>query len=171
MKDRPGVTNNIFGVLQGILDRLHKLETSFGNGAEAIQTIAAPVLTATITNPVLGTGGVASSEASDNGWISGNGLILFGSGASAGNGTYHVTLPVTPAAMFAGATRRVVGFGTAFHSGNIVDNFNMLWSAALGNTAEFWSSRSPGNPAYTSSNPWAWVTGDYILYTLFYPRT
>lgn len=171
MKDRPRVTSNLFGVLQGILDRLQKLETSFGNGSEATQAVASPVLSASITSPGLGVGGLSSSETSDDGWISGNGLIQFGSsGVSAGNGTYRISLPASPAALFTGAARRMIGSGISFHTGNIVDVFAMIWSPAMGSAAEMWSAKSPGNPAYTSSNPWTWVANDYILYTLRYPR-
>jgi hypothetical protein len=60
-------------------------------------SVYTPVLTASITNPTLGTGSTQfGAYATVNGMCVGYGSIIFGtSGAAAGSGNYRVSLPLT----------------------------------------------------------------------------
>lgn len=77
-----------------------------------------PALTATTTNPTLGTGSVVQGKWTRQGrMITGFVTIFFGtSGATAGSGTYNVSLPVAGAVPT--SLGRVIGSSYLFQTGN-----------------------------------------------------
>jgi len=77
-----------------------------------------PALTATTTNPTLGTGSTAVGRYKQNGKdVSGWATIKFGSGGSAGSGTYEISLPVAPKTE---AVERIIGSGVYWQTGSSV---------------------------------------------------
>src|SRR5688500_18859613 len=101
---------------------------ALGSGTE-VWTAWTPALTASTTNPTMGSGAVATGRYSQNGkTVTGWGHIKFGtSGAAAGSGLYMVSLPVAPKTH---ATSTVaVGNGNLVDAGTTATTANfMLWS-------------------------------------------
>ena len=121
-----------------------------------------PTLTASVTNPTLGTGFFASGRYGQvNKIVSGQGQINFGtSGVSAGSGYYYVSLPIT-----------------AQSSGKVIGQFQFYDSSAfavyLGTLISDTTTRSfmyYNNPASVTTNaaPFTWAANDFIRYTFQY---
>jgi hypothetical protein len=118
-----------------------------------------PALTATTTNPTLGTGG---STAGRYGRIQkivvGIGLVTFGtSGTAAGSGLYYVSLPVT--AKFAG---EVIGDWQSYDG-------TSAWR--VGNIVSDTTSRAYlmyENNFVSNTQPWAWGASDFIRFSFTY---
>ena len=122
-----------------------------------------PAITASTTNPTLGTGGGTSGRYGRiNKTVFGNLLIAFGtSGTAQGTGFYFVSLPVT--AQGSGAP---IGVGTMLDSSTstlrncvaVLDSTSRmaLW---LDNTTNF---------AVAATNPWTWSANDFIRVTFQY---
>lgn len=87
------------------------------NGIQSIWATYTPALTATTTNPTLGTGSTIAGTYQQMGkWIVGTAEIVFGtSGVAAGSGNYNISLPVAQVAGAATAGR-LVGSGAYFDS-------------------------------------------------------
>jgi hypothetical protein len=122
-----------------------------------------PALTASVTNPTLGTGSNASGRyGQTNKIIYGDAWILFGtSGTNAGNGFYFLSLPVT-----ATNVGSVIGHGFAYDSSTAVLRFVTValdTSTRVGlqidNTATY------GVSHFT---PWAWGASDQIRIRFVY---
>jgi len=116
-----------------------------------------PALTASTTNPTLGTGSTTSGRYGRiNKTVFGQLLIQFGtSGAAAGTGFYFVSLPVTAQAS-----------GPTVGSGYILDNSTSLLRhvvAVLDSTSRIalWLENST-NFAVAAGNPWTWAASDSI---------
>jgi len=121
-----------------------------------------PTLTASTTNPTLGTGSSAAGKYGRvNKLVYGQGQINFGSaGVSAGSGFYFVSLPIT-----------------ALTSGQVIGQFQIYDSSAaavyLGTVISDTTSRGImyyGAPAtvVTNSTPMVWAASDFIRYTFQY---
>lgn len=127
-----------------------------------------PTLTASTSNPTLGTG---SSRFGWYSYIPGPCIvfsfhILFGSsGVGAGSGGYSVSLPVTA--------------GTPTAGGNLAIGSIMLADASAGtfktgsiflvNGATTCSMLAEGSALVNNGSPWVWAAGDYLSGTVTYP--
>ena len=121
-----------------------------------------PALTASTTNPTLGTGSSATGRYGQvNKIVCGQGQINFGTaGVSAGSGFYYVSLPIT-----------------AQSSGKVIGQFQFYDSSAfavyVGTLISDTTTRSLmyyNNPASVASNttPFTWAASDFIRYTFQY---
>lgn len=121
-----------------------------------------PALTASITSPNLGSGFVITGRyARIQKIVHANVTILFGTGATPGNGFYFVSLPIT-----AQNNSAPMGSGWILDSSTSVmrqievlpDNTSRvgMW---IDNTTNF---------AISSGNPWPWANGDQIRFSITY---
>ena len=121
-----------------------------------------PALTASTTNPTLGTGSSVSGRYGQvNKIVCGQGQINFGtSGVGAGSGFYFVSLPIT-----------------AQSSGKVIGQFQFYDSSAgavyVGTLISDTTTRSLmyyNNPSSVATNsaPFTWAAGDFIRYTFQY---
>lgn len=122
-----------------------------------------PVLTATTTNPTLGSGSVQVGEYFQIGkLVVGRAVIVFGgAGQAPGSGTYRISVPVT-----ANAAGPKVG------SGDILDNsanLIRLIGAELATTTEFQLRiDNSGLGLVTDAVPWVWAPNDQISFFFVY---
>ena len=121
-----------------------------------------PTLTATTTNPTLGTGATAVGKYAQMGKVViASFRIVFGNSPSAGSGSYLISLPVT-------------GTGPApFSSVGVVRLFDS--SAGTGAVANAVFNNSDGTKVLltatstvTSASPWTWTTTDELSGTFTY---
>jgi hypothetical protein len=121
-----------------------------------------PTLTASTTNPTLGTGSSVSGRYGQvNKIVCGQGQINFGSaGVVAGSGFYFVSLPIT-----------------AQSSGKVIGQFQFYDASAsavyIGTLISDTTTRSLmyyNNPASVTTNaaPFVWAANDFIRYTFQY---
>jgi hypothetical protein len=120
---------------------------------EAGWTAYTPVLTATTTNPVLGTGGTIVGK-----WKRIGKTVLFrieitfgSAGVNAGNGTYTITLPTN-------ATRTNLPVGLAFLRPAAGFNVNAAVTSAVGSI----QLASDAGAVVTHAVPWAWAANYQI---------
>ena len=122
-----------------------------------------PALTASTTNPTLGTGSTAAGRYGRiNKTVFGNCRIFFGtSGVSAGSGFYFVSLPVT-----------AQGVGVVAGSGYVYDASTGLVrhvSIAIDSTSRVaLYLENQTNYAVSSTNPWTWAASDQIQFSFEY---
>ena len=136
-----------------------------------------PTLTASTSNPTLGTGSSVAGEWRylDNGdWVMAQGKIIFGtSGVAVGSGTYRVSLPVTPGQINPGAVNKMDCAGTI-----------MLVDASTGNHLVGELHVADNNPStimeitnltastasfVTNAFPWVWAASDEMYWSVIYP--
>lgn len=128
-----------------------------------------PTVTASTTNPTLGTGSTATGRYTlRNGtWCDVRGLIKFGSsGAVAGSGAYSISLPFTSNATITGVN---VGTGGSY----LFDSSGPAAQAAvpfLQNSATTFSLLG-GSFQVSGTSPWTWATNDYLTFTFTYETT
>jgi hypothetical protein len=132
-----------------------------------------PTLTASTTNPTLGTGGNLTQA----GWwkrvddlIIGGALIRFGTTApAAGSGTYYISLPFAANTAFHAASDST-GLGSALGIGGLRDNsvptadLCQVQLAAAGNTVMMRSTTG----TVTAGGPWAWAASDALSVNFVY---
>ena len=146
-------------------DRLIKWN---GTGWEIVagsRTLFTPTLTASTTNPTMGTG------AERYGWytyspgqtITYDFFIKFGTSPSAGTGSYAISIPITAANQFAGGHPSV---GTVMMADASAGSFTVN-AGYIGNGAT--TLAIVGSAPVTAVFPWAWAAGDYIAGTIVYP--
>ncbi len=125
-----------------------------------------PVLTATTTNPTLGTGSsVAGKYLKVGKLVTAQFSITFGtSGVNAGNGIYRVSLPVT-ATIFTGSFD-TVGIGNLFDSS--AGALYTMTPVMISTT--FFELYYTGTSVYYAQNssPMTWAASDKITGTLTY---
>jgi hypothetical protein len=121
-----------------------------------------PVLTASTTNPTLGTGSSSTGKYGRvNKLIYGQGKITFGTaGINAGAGFYIVNLPITGSGV-----QEIIG---SWWLGDVSANanyFGTLWKLTSTTAYMFF-----GNPAgiVSATNPFAWAVTDFISYQFLY---
>ncbi len=136
--------------------------------SDTLNTIGAPweswtpTLTASTTNPTLGTGNSRTGKYGQvDTLVYGQGQINFGSsGVAAGSGFYFVSLPIT-----------------ALTSGQVIGNFQFYDSSSgnvyLGTVISDTTTRGImyyGAPStvVTNSTPFTWAANDFIRYTFQY---
>jgi hypothetical protein len=127
-----------------------------------------PALTATTTNPTLGTGSVAFGHYYQIGkQVTVQFRIVFGtSGVNAGSGLYRVSLPVTP------ETTTICIYGTfwAYDSSAAASAIGALNITSGGLIQFLYSAAAPsGNSSeITNAAPWTWAASDQLRGTLTY---
>lgn len=123
-------------------------------------TTYTPTLTASTTNPTLGSGSTVFGSYSQVGKIvTVKFMFIFGSsGTNAGSGTYRVSLPVTPV-------------GDSIPSGNIFifdSSTSNAWTGCMGSIQsagymdQIWYASGGALASVSESNPMAWSASDQI---------
>jgi hypothetical protein len=124
-------------------------QTTNGGGSWLSYT---PTLTASGTNPTLGTGStVAGKYQQDGKTVFGWAKIVFGTtGMAAGTGAYKVSLPST-----------VLDVATAIGSGFLVDvsAYRFTPVSIIGTGSMVWAGTSD---VVTNASPWTWAASDEI---------
>lgn len=137
-----------------------------------VETTFTPALTASTTNPTLGTtnkidtGGYYQVGKHVWGW----GHIRFGTAGSpsAGSGAYDVSLPVAPASP---TDSSHIGTFYAVDSSAGANILGMVAILAAGNTTARLLAPNFGSSTYSSASnsfPWTWAASDSIHYTFDY---
>lgn len=135
-------------------------------GIQAAWTSYVPTLTASTTNPTLGTGGSATGSYIQWGkTIIGQGRILFGSTMTAGSGTYKIALPVTANP----GVETAVGVAYLFDSSGSTIFFSQMrfLAADSGTTARLFGATTSPYDA-TNALPWVWAANDAITFQFNY---
>lgn len=125
-----------------------------------------PVLTASTTNPTMGTGATAEGRYTIFGgkWCIVRGTIQFGtSGAAAGTGQYLISLPFNTSASI---TPGVANVGSSYMRDNSVPAIVQGICYAAANVGTF--SLVANNVTVTAAAPWTWANQDYISWTMAY---
>lgn len=138
---------------------------------EHTATTYVPVLTATATNPTLGSGSSATGRYARAGQlVTVQGRILFGtSGVAAGSGNYQISLPFT-----ANFLTGVINLnGEALLSDASSGNFVRAYLAPVGGGAlvQMRYTTSAGVSALaavSNTAPWTWAASDYISFSFSY---
>jgi hypothetical protein len=135
-----------------------------------------PTLTATTTNPTLGTGAVQLASYSVIGeTVFYYGTIRFGtSGTAAGSGTYEVSLPVDHAATLSSLDEPILGQFRIRDQSSAAELTNgrgyAVTSAGLDRIQLFYQSTyNSALSAITHAAPWAWAASDIIQWSIVYP--
>lgn len=123
-----------------------------------------PALTASVTNPTLGSGSVAAGRYAEVGdLVIAQIRIAFGtSGTNAGSGSYFVSVPVT-----AQAATFIRGFGFVFDS-SATSRRNVTAAQNDGDTVFLWYSDPTTDNTVAHNAPWAWAASDEIRLELMY---
>lgn len=131
---------------------------------DAIRGLWTPTLIATTTNPNLGTGPTQYGDyVYHAGWIRARFLIAFGTGVSAGSGTYEMGgLPFAPEVTAIGGScpvgwvhLRDVGIASKY------------WTAVMTNLSVI-RFNDPNGVEVTNAAPWTWAAGDNMRGELIY---
>lgn len=133
-------------------------------------TAYTPVLTASTTNPTLGTGSTASGYYSQFGkFVFYRFYIAFGtSGVNAGSGTYRISLPVN-ASTAGGAGPTTIGSMFIFDSST-----SNAYTGMMGNVAnqtyisDIYYAQGGALAALAHNAPWTWAASDQIRGSLVY---
>lgn len=137
--------------------------TPRGGGGTA-WTSYTPTLTATTTNPTLGTGSVRTGSYTQEGKkVTYRGTVKFGtSGVAAGSGFYEVSLPVAAVSL---SNSRQQGTVTAWDNsaGNFEDGAIFVETGATTK-----ARLSVGGLVATNSAPWTWAASDQFDFTIVY---
>lgn len=132
----------------------------------AVQSFS-PALTASTTNPTLGTGALQEGNWTRNGELCiGRAYIQFGTaGVAAGSGTYFVSAPVQIADT--GMLKVIVGSGQVIDANTLdIRVANFYWLS--GDTQRFRITVEGASDA-TNAQPWVWAANDQIAYEFSYP--
>lgn len=119
-------------------------------------TTYTPTLTATVTNPTLGSGATSSGRYAQSGkLVFVTVLILFGSGMTAGSGTYQIALPVTAAT--AAVNQGVpLGFGWLVGTSRIHTLIDFVDNSKL--QMRYLTAFASGfGTLVSNANPWTWA--------------
>lgn len=143
--------------------------TVFSNTVTAIT----PVLTATTTNPTLGTGSsaVAWWSRSQANMIDFTFAFKFGtSGVNAGSGSYNVNLPVTALSVMGSAFPEAAGMGMIRDdSSGVIKGATMYVPGSNTAVIAMHAPDASGNAVFLANNgPWIWATLDYIFGNIRY---
>jgi hypothetical protein len=148
--------------------KLQKWNGSAWKPVASGRTSVVPTLTASTTNPVLGTGSTAQ------GWYSyGSEAILYAffirfgtSGNTFGSGNYQVSLPQTAATPFGSSIHPAVGtVQLGDNSTGAVSAGDCFVDPASGNFVGLIGSSGTVSP----TAPWTWANSDYLSGTIVYP--
>lgn len=135
-----------------------------------------PTLMATTDDPDLGIFGSAAGQYAVYGghivWLFFD--FLFGSGATAGDGTYLVPVPedwpIDPA--FTASTSIPLVGNVRLRDNSAPNEFVWVPFSQSGDEAGFITLRDPGSPnaqQVEDNNPWTWAVDDRIIGSIWYP--
>lgn len=130
-----------------------------------------PALTATTTNPTLGTGSSVSGRYFRSGnLIIGWCFVKFGTASvAAGSGQYRVSTPVTAEA---GSVTRVnrVGFAGNFDSSATASHFPLVYLPTADTFGFFYPATWPTgtNTIVAHNTPWTWAASDELNFFFYY---
>lgn len=141
--------------------------TNISTPAHAALTYT-PVLSASTTNPTLGSGSAQLGRYFEVGkQVTVHGSVVFGStGLNAGSGSYRISLPVamrTPVNL-EGA---MVGTGWIYDASTFA--FRALIFTRISDTVAALNIID-GSTGVNNASPWAWATGDAVVFTLSYEK-
>lgn len=136
----------------------------------AAWTAYTPTLTASTTNPTMGTGSVVSGYYMQIGKIVFYRFYLsFGTGMTAGTGSYEISLPVTAAAT-GGAGPNTVGSLFIYDS-----SANIAYTGLVGNVGtntakltDIYYAQGTTLTAMGAAAPWTWAVSDQIRGAIVY---
>lgn len=154
--------NKLLEYLNDLEARFAPIEAEFAAGQFVNAVSFVPQLTATTTNPTLGTGATQTGHYRRFGdWVDGFALFIFGTGATAGSGEYRVSLPI------ASNAPQHTPLGGVW----IFDNSATSFLVAACSTITSNSGRIivEAGSAVTNALPWTWAVTDHILYRFAYP--
>ncbi len=144
--------------------------TSRGSAAvAAAYATYVPTVTASVTNPTLGSGPTQNGNWMATGkLVHAYGRIQLGAGATAGSGTYSILLP-TPASTAAVNAAGHVGVCQLLRPGALLVNTY----AELGDSTHFLMRHPAAWPSgasavVTDAVPWAWQASDIIDFVIVY---
>lgn len=129
-----------------------------------------PALTATVTSPNLGAGSVVNGRWIQTGHrVHAYGRVIFGTGSTAGTGSYLLSLPVNWAATINDVIAGHVHLRDS-STGNIV-NTQARFVGLTNNTVQmFYPNAWPAGAEQpvNASNPWTWADGDSLHFSFIY---
>lgn len=129
------------------------------SGTDVVYADYVPALTASSSNPTLGSASVAVGRyAQDGDLVHGWAVVKFGtSGAAAGSGSYRISLPVT--ALGHATEFTIIGGSLIADSsvGTVNSTYVLLLPAGGGDFVNLQAAA-----ALTNSAPWAWAASDYM---------
>ena len=151
------------GIVQG-----QKWTAAIANQIGAPWESYTPVLTATTTNPTLGTGSTT------NGWytriqnfVMGIAYFAFGSsGAAAGSGDYFISLPVTANTTNGGGI--ISGFLWIYDSSAATGYSAIAQTSSGGAVAQFYKSTGAATIAIGAANPMTFAASDQLRFEFIY---
>jgi hypothetical protein len=166
---RPASPNEGMLIYETDTDRYVSYNGGWLTFGQNITSTYTATLTASTTNPNLGTGGAAEGRYTlfNGKWCTVRGTIFFGTGATAGSGQYLVALPFQSSASISNGVSHVgsmmcrdtsavvLGFGTCYISANAL---NMA----------FYVRTSSVEGTMNSGAPFAWASTDYISFDITY---
>lgn len=134
------------------------------DGGGSAWTSYTPTLTATTSNPTLGSGSTRSGAYMQVGkMVTVRATVKFGtSGTAAGSGTYEISLPVTAKTITTGRQQ-----GTATFFDNSANDFGD-GAVFIDNGATTKAKLSMDSTVVTNSAPWTWGASDQIDFTMTY---
>jgi hypothetical protein len=155
-----------------IHDPINGLTTTLRGSAvikDGAWTTYTPTLTATTTNPTLGTGSIANGwyKRLDNKTVIVKVLIVFGSGMTPGSGTYDISMPFARAQNDPSGLSGMIQEATGTHN-RIV---SALAASASNTTVRLMASASGDAVTVSDSQPWVWAANDFISFTYIYETT
>ena len=169
---RPGSPVDGMFIYETDTKRLMKWNASFWEVVAGSRTSHTPVLTASSSNPTLGTGAIALGwyTFSPGSTLTYSFYIQFGSsGTSAGSGQYQISLPVTAVGAL-GSQQPAMGSGMIRRNSNGEIRAATVYipGTALGIAGMIADST---HGAIGSVAPWSagWTVGDYLAGSITYP--
>lgn len=127
-------------------------------------------LTASVTNPSLGSGGsatISTTYTQIGKFVHWYGVVVFGSTMSPGSGTYNITLPITAAGRASGISYVGSVWMHDNSSGDVV-----LATANLVSTTkaqfDYPTTYGAGDSSVSDSAPWTWGSSDFIRWQIMY---
>ena len=125
----------------------------------------AAALTATITNPTLGDGSIAGYYYVDGKFVHVQVHILFGTGSTAGSGTYRVNIPIN----FDAGIEANRLLGTAYGIDSSAGNLGSVMVVRREGTAQTVLMRAhAATVSVSNTSPWTWADGDALQLAFIY---
>lgn len=138
--------------------------------ASATYSTYTPALTASTTNPTLGSGSTATGRYLQIGSkVHYHGAIIFGTGSASGSGTYQVSLPLTMSSSV--AANVPIGMTSLFDSDTSAwASIAALATASSAHFTMIYAATWPSGAIteVTQGTPWSWADSDAIYWSIVY---
>lgn len=150
------------GLAQG-----QKLTAAIMNQIGATWEAYTPALTASVTNPTLGTGSTTYGYYTRiQKFVMGIAYFAFGSaGTSAGSGDYYISLPVS--ATTTAGQNIITGYAWLYDA-SAAAGWSAISQTYTATTAGFYKSTGDATITIGSGNPFAWAANDQFRYEFIY---